>query len=519
MSFKTNARAIARPEFPNSPADALGRDGFSNTRRSGQFDLALPRTGSLISRAVIRGVARVTEGLMLITLGLAIAVSYVAEPALLATYQYHLALIATALATVVIYDALGLYSVTSLASITRPIGRLVLGWTVATAMLTVAVFFLKIGPEFSRVWLALWYGGGAVAILSARALFSLQVGKWVRAGRLERRAVVYGVGPNTGQLLATIANDQNNDVRICGYFDEHDPATDRNGRDIKGLERWHCLGALQDLVDFARQTRVDIVILDLPLTAEERVVKALHQLTQLPVDIRMPANASRLRFQPRTYSYIGQIPFIDLSDRPIPDWGQASKWAFDKAVAGVALVLLAPVMLGIAATIKLTSKGPVLFRQKRYGFNNELIEVFKFRSMYTELTDADATKLVTKGDPRVTPIGRFIRKTSIDELPQLLNVLRGDLSLVGPRPHALQAKAGDALYDEVVDEYFARHKVKPGITGWAQINGWRGETDTFEKIRKRVEHDLYYIENWSIFFDLYILARTPFALIETDNAY
>ena len=139
--------------------------------------------------------------------------------------------------------------------------------------------------------------------------------------------------------------------------------------------------------------------------------------------------------------------------------------------------------------------------------------------MYVDRCDADASKLVTKGDPRVTRVGRFIRKTSLDELPQLFNVLTGQLSLVGPRPHALAAKAGDELYDEVVKGYFARHKVKPGITGWAQIHGWRGETDTEEKIVKRVEHDLYYIENWSIFLDLYILARTPFALIKTENAY
>jgi lipopolysaccharide/colanic/teichoic acid biosynthesis glycosyltransferase len=161
----------------------------------------------------------------------------------------------------------------------------------------------------------------------------------------------------------------------------------------------------------------------------------------------------------------------------------------------------------------------VLFRQKRYGFNNELIEVYKFRSMYTDSCDAAAARLVTKGDSRVTRVGRMIRKSSLDELPQLFNVLRGDLSLVGPRPHALQAKAGTQLYDEVVDGYFARHKVKPGITGWAQINGWRGETDTEEKILKRVEHDLYYIENWSVFFDLYILLKTPMSLIKSENAY
>ena len=162
----------------------------------------------------------------------------------------------------------------------------------------------------------------------------------------------------------------------------------------------------------------------------------------------------------------------------------------------------------------------MLFRQKRYGFNNELIEVYKFRSMYVDQADANAAKLVTKDDPRVTRVGRFIRKTSLDELPQLFNVVfKGNLSLVGPRPHALQAKAADRLYDDVVDGYFARHRVKPGITGWAQINGWRGETDTAEKIQHRVEHDLYYIENWSVLFDLYILAMTPFRLLQTENAY
>ncbi len=162
----------------------------------------------------------------------------------------------------------------------------------------------------------------------------------------------------------------------------------------------------------------------------------------------------------------------------------------------------------------------MLFKQKRYGFNNELIEVYKFRSMYADRLDATASKLVTRDDPRVTRVGRFIRKTSIDELPQLFNVVfKGDLSLVGPRPHAVQAKAADRQYDEVVDGYFARHRVKPGMTGWAQINGWRGETDTQEKIQQRVEHDLYYIENWSILFDLRILALTPISLVKATNAF
>jgi lipopolysaccharide/colanic/teichoic acid biosynthesis glycosyltransferase len=176
-------------------------------------------------------------------------------------------------------------------------------------------------------------------------------------------------------------------------------------------------------------------------------------------------------------------------------------------------------MAAVALAVKMESKGPVLFKQKRYGFNNELIEVYKFRSMYAEQSDAQAATLVTKGDRRVTAVGRIIRKTSLDELPQLFNVLQGQLSLVGPRPHAEQAKAAGTLYDQVVEGYFARHKVKPGITGWAQINGWRGETDTREKLEQRVKHDLEYIDRWSLWFDVYILVKTPLSLLKTENAY
>jgi exopolysaccharide biosynthesis polyprenyl glycosylphosphotransferase len=214
------------------------------------------------------------------------------------------------------------------------------------------------------------------------------------------------------------------------------------------------------------------------------------------------------------------VPVIDVFDKPIADWDVVTKWLFDKVVGTLMLFVTFPLMALIALAIRLDSRGPILFKQKRYGFNNELIEVYKFRSLYVDRCDATASKLVTKQDPRVTNVGRFLRKASLDELPQLINVVfKGDLSLVGPRPHAVYAKAEDRLYDEAVDGYFARHRVKPGITGWAQINGWRGETDSQEKIRQRVEHDLYYIENWSIVFDLYILAMTPLALTRNETAY
>jgi lipopolysaccharide/colanic/teichoic acid biosynthesis glycosyltransferase len=177
-------------------------------------------------------------------------------------------------------------------------------------------------------------------------------------------------------------------------------------------------------------------------------------------------------------------------------------------------------MLLIALAIKLDSKGPIFFKQRRHGFNNEVFDIYKFRSMYVEHSDEIASKVVTRNDPRVTRVGRFIRKTSLDELPQLFNVVfTGNMSLVGPRPHPIHGKVEEKLYDDAVSGYFARHRVKPGITGWAQINGLRGETDNREKMHRRVEHDLYYIENWSIMFDLYIVARTPFALIRGENAY
>ncbi|HCO53565.1 MAG TPA: undecaprenyl-phosphate glucose phosphotransferase, partial [Pelagibacterium sp.] len=269
-----------------------------------------------------------------------------------------------------------------------------------------------------------------------------------------------------------------------------------------------------------RRARIDLVIVSMPLSAESRLLEMLRQLWVLPVDIRLSAHMSKLRFTDKTYSYVGDLPVFEMADRPISDWNLVFKWVFDKLVAVFALIALSPVMLATAIAVKATSKGPILFKQDRHGFNNKLIAVYKFRSMYTDMSDARAARLVTRDDPRVTPVGRFIRRTSIDELPQLFNVLKGELSIVGPRPHALEAKAANRLYHDAVDGYFARHKVKPGITGWAQINGWRGETDTVEKLMARVDHDLYYIENWSILLDLYILVMTPVSLFtKSENAF
>ncbi|OJU47309.1 MAG: undecaprenyl-phosphate glucose phosphotransferase, partial [Microbacterium sp. 69-7] len=377
-----------------------------------------------------------------------------------------------------------------------------------------AGFFLKVSADFSRVWFAGWLAAGLALFLVMRLVAARLVRRWARNGVMERRAVIVGGGRNAETLIRSIERQPDNDIRICGIFDDRDER--RSPAIIAGYPK---LGNVAELVEFARLARIDMLIISLPLSAEARILSLLKKLWVLPVDIRLAAHSKGLRFRPRSYSQIGSLPMLDIFDKPIADWDNVAKRIFDVFFSVVALLLLWPVMLGAAIAVKLSSPGPIIFKQKRHGFNNEVIEVYKFRSMYTHLADPTAKAAVTKGDPRVTRVGRFLRKSSIDELPQFFNVLKGDLSLVGPRPHAIQAQSNDRKYVDVVESYFARHRVKPGVTGWAQINGWRGEIDHDDKIRFRTEFDLYYIENWSLWLDLKILFMTPFRLLNTENAY
>jgi exopolysaccharide biosynthesis polyprenyl glycosylphosphotransferase len=240
----------------------------------------------------------------------------------------------------------------------------------------------------------------------------------------------------------------------------------------------------------------------------------------LPLDVRLSAYSDGYEFPRRQSQVPGEAGLIDVLRRPLGGEGRLVKRVFDAVLAACAIVVLSPLMLAAAIAIRLETRGPVLFRQLRHGYNHKPIEIWKFRSMRIETCDPDAREIVTRGDPRVTRVGRFIRKWSIDELPQLFNVLRGDLSLVGPRPHALDAVSSrHEAFESIVDGYAARHRVPPGVTGWAQIHGWRGEIDDPAQLKARFEHDLYYIENRSMALDLYVLAMTPLRLLNTRNAY
>ncbi|PVB63300.1 undecaprenyl-phosphate glucose phosphotransferase [Labrenzia sp. 011] len=412
------------------------------------------------------------------------------------------------------FQAADCYQVPVMRQSLSQIGRVAAGWTLVFAMFAVLRSTTGIGAALPDAWIGSWFALSLTGLCVSRLAVFLLVRHWMNSGRLERRAIIVGGGTAAAELIHDMEAQAGNDIRICGIFD--DRSNDRSPPVVAGYPK---LGNINALVEFARLARIDMLIVCIPLRAEKRVLELLRKLWVLPVDIRLSAHTDKVRFRNRGASFIGTVPFVDVVEKPIADWDLLAKRIFDLVFATIALVTLFPVMIAAAIAIKLDSKGPVLFRQKRYGFNNEIIEILKFRSMYVEQADPEAKKAVTKGDPRVTRVGRFIRKTSIDELPQIFNVLTGKLSLVGPRPHAVNAHTDNKSWDNVVDGYFARHKVKPGVTGWAQINGWRGEVDTPEKIQHRVECDVYYIENWSILFDLKILMITPFRLFDTENAY
>lgn len=466
-----------------------------------------------MSPAMFTGVARLTEFALLAFAGFVLFLVYVGVGSHL-DWHYPILILGGSATAVLLLEMFHCYRISSLMRPAPIMHRIVGAWIVTFAMAALLGFLLKISGGFSRLWFASWFASGLVGLLFLRFAAARLLRRWARNGRLERRALIVGGGKAAEQLIRSIEHQPYNDIRICGIFDDRD-----NSRSPAVVAGYPKLGTVAELIEFARIARIDMLIVSLPITAEQRVLSLLKKLWVLPVDIRLSAHSAHLRFQPRSYSFIGSVPMLDIFDRPISNWDSVAKRIFDIVFSLIGIVVFSPIMLATAIAIKLDSKGPVLFKQKRHGFNNEIIDVYKFRSMYTDQADQAAKNVVTKNDPRVTRVGRFIRKTSIDELPQFFNALFGSLSLVGPRPHAVSAQAHNKLFYEVVDGYFARHRVKPGVTGWAQINGWRGEIDHDDKIKMRTEYDLNYIENWSLWFDLKILFLTPVRLLNTENAY
>jgi Undecaprenyl-phosphate glucose phosphotransferase len=409
--------------------------------------------------------------------------------------------------------AAGLYRFTAIIRPARHAGRLATVCCAVFLVMSALGFALKVSSDFSRVWAFGWMIGTVLLVLGFRFLVAGSLQRFARAGRIGRKIVVYGAASQGERLVQRIQRLDEPWNRIVGLFD------DRRSRVAPMVCGYPVLGGLVDLVEWGRRHRPDEILIALPWGAEGRILEVLQALAVLPANVRLSGEFQRLdMIQGRTNYQFG-VPMLNAFEKPLEGWGRVWKRLFDLALSGAVILICLPLMAMIAILIRLETPGPALFRQPRYGFNSKLIEVLKFRTMGAAAADTLGNRLTERNDSRITRVGAVLRRFSLDELPQLLNVLRGEMSLVGPRPHAIRTTAGDRQCVEVVNQYAVRYKVKPGITGWAQVNGWRGTMQTEDELVKRVEHDLYYINNWSPWLDLKIVAMTARSVLWGRNSY
>ena len=466
----------------------------------------MPAAGK-VPIAVFANLLRLADGAVIYLSAFVLYLGYLEPSPEPGWAAYQLAMVVATVAAMNLFAVAEVYDPRVLTTGRMGVLRLVGSWAAIWLGILVTAVMFKTAQDYSRVWFAGWGFAVGVWLLASRLAAWLLIQQWIASGRLTINVAVIGGGDLVATLAPMIANAEGRLYQVVGLFD--DAAAD----DAAGIP------GLADLEALIRAGRVQMAVIAVPWTEEARILGLMARLRGYPVDIRVAPTTLVFPFSRARYTTISGVPLLDVFSAPLSGWRSVVKRAEDLVLGAALLLLFLPLMLIIAAAVKCDSPGPVLFRQKRYGYNNQLIEVFKFRSMHHAQTDHNAERLVRPNDARVTRLGAWLRRTSLDELPQLLNVVRGDMSLVGPRPHALRAKAADRLYEDVVEEYASRHRVKPGITGWAQVNGWRGVTDTEDQIRQRVEHDLHYVENWSLAFDLLILAMTVIAVARPTNAH
>jgi Undecaprenyl-phosphate glucose phosphotransferase len=352
-------------------------------------------------------------------------------------------------------------------------------------------------------WLCLWGFGAVTGVIEVRLILATLVMRWREQGRLKETVAIYGTGDVAQRLIERLRRDTNDSVDLLGIYD--DRAADRTASpELRSLIR----GTANDLFELSRKCEIDRVIVALPHAAERRVLEIVNKLHKMPVEISLAPDLAAFNTPAAADGGLEALPLLAFYRRPLTMWQRLAKSLFDKFVAGLALVLLSPLLLITAIAIKLDSKGPVFFRQNRYGFGNRVIAVYKFRTMRAEASDLNGVTQTEQDDPRITRVGRYLRRWSIDELPQLLNVLQGEMSLVGPRAHAISMRVGQRLNEDIIPDYALRHHLKPGITGWAQVNGNHGPVASEDTLRARMEYDLEYINNWSLWFDIVTLLRT-----------
>lgn len=416
---------------------------------------------------------------------------------------YQVALLMQALLVLILFPALHVYGAYRSRPILAPAGRVIVVWLVAMSLLMVLVLLLGHASHLSRLWLIVWTAAGAAGLACFRIGIYEGLRMLRRAGRNLKRVALVGDGLLARELADRVASESWMGYNVVARY----PDISRNQE-----TRSTTLAALERMLSGRQLSEIWIVV---PLE-QGGFVKSIHALAQkYAATVRYAPDLQGMFLLNHGITELAGLPMIDLSASPHEGVNGVLKSIEDWILACIAFLLAAPLMLAIAIAIKLTSPGSVLFKQRRHGWGGVEIVVYKFRTM-SQHAETGMVRQAKRKDPRVTPLGGLLRRTSLDELPQLLNVLQGRMSLVGPRPHACEH---NDLYGKLIDGYMLRHKVRPGITGWAQVNGLRGETETLDKMKLRIEYDLFYIEHWSLWLDIKILFMTVIRGFVHPNAY
>jgi putative colanic acid biosynthesis UDP-glucose lipid carrier transferase len=381
-------------------------------------------------------------------------------------------------------------------------------WFAVLSALLATGFALHVTSDYSRLALGIWALTVPISMLGLRAYLRHRVERNARRGVDIRILAFVGANRTAERIARHFQSRLWSGLRVAGVYDD---------RAVKrlNLQSLSLVGNIDGLVRDAREGKVDFVFITLPICAEHRIDQIVRELADSTASVFLVPDAYIFERNHANWREVAGHPIISVYDSPFFGVNGLLKRIEDVVLSSLILLLISPLLLAIAAAVRLTSPGPALFKQRRYGLNGQVVEVWKFRSM-TVTENGDSVVQATRGDRRVTPLGAFLRRTSLDELPQFFNVLQGRMSIVGPRPHAV---AHNEQYRALIHGYMLRHKVKPGITGWAQINGWRGETDSVDKMERRVEYDMHYIRNWSLVMDLRIIAATAFKGFRGQNAY
>jgi putative colanic acid biosynthesis UDP-glucose lipid carrier transferase len=384
------------------------------------------------------------------------------------------------------------------------------GWVLVIGLLLMLGWATRTIGSFDPRVIASWIALTPVVLFAGHLAMPVLLPRLLASEGLTRVAVIAGAGPLGRKLAERIAATPFAGMRVAGFFDDRAP-----GR-VGALESGRVLGTLDELAEYAKKNRVDLIYVTLPMASQPRIMRLLDELHDTTASVYFSPDIFIFDLIQGRMDSIGGIPVLAVCETPFSGMNGVVKRASDIVLGTLILLLIAPLLAAIAIGVKLSSPGPVLFRQRRYGLDGREIVVYKFRSM-TVAEDGPVVRQATRNDSRVTRFGAFMRRTSLDELPQFINVLQGRMSIVGPRPHAV---AHNEMYRKLIKSYMIRHKVRPGITGWAQVNGLRGETETVDKMKARIEYDLDYLRHWSLRLDLSIIWKTIFVVFKRqETAY